>query len=87
MSKLYHKNHAPTAKLYYVHIREVHVSTREVEADSPEEALEKVKDGDGEETMCEYSHTLDDETWTVEDAEGNIVRDQYPHGLPGVPGS
>ena len=74
-------------KVYYVQVREVHVSTREIVADSPEDALEKVKDGEGDEITCEYSHTLDDDTWSIDDAEGNVVRDQYPNGIPGIPGS
>ncbi len=56
---------------FHVHIREVHVSTREIEAESAEEALRIIVDGeeDGEEVMCEYSHTLDPDTWTLESAE------------------
>ena len=75
--------------IFHVEVREVHVSTRAVEAESAEEAIRKVKDGDDlEELTCEYSHTLDDETWQVNEAEsGETVRDQYPNGIPGVPGS
>jgi hypothetical protein len=54
---------------YLVLIREVHVSHRLVEADSEQEALEF--SGDGEEVMCEYSHTLPKETWTVEKQNEN----------------
>lgn len=43
---------------YLVGIREVHVSTVEVEADSEEEALEIAAEGESEEVMLEYSHTL-----------------------------
>jgi len=49
---------------YIVLIREVHVSHRLVEANSPEEAKENA--GDGMEVFCEYSHTLSQDTWTVE---------------------
>jgi len=42
-----------------VGVREVHVSTREVEAKNAEEAKRKVLDGAGEEVLCEYSHTMD----------------------------
>lgn len=72
---------------YTVLVREVHVSHMVVEADSPEEAIKKIKDGDGDEATCEYSHTLDSETWSVDDAEGNEAREQYPFGIPGIPGS
>lgn len=57
--------------VYYVGIREVHVSTRQVIAASPEEAMELA--GDSEEVMCEYSHTLDKETWSVERDPGAYV--------------
>lgn len=53
-------------KRYYVGIREIHVSTRLVEAASPDEALEKATSVD-DEVYCEYSHTMDREHWTVEE--------------------
>ena len=53
---------------FHVNVREVHVSTHEVEAESAEEAIRKVKDQDAEEVVCEYSHTLGEDTWTVEEA-------------------
>ncbi len=53
---------------FHVNVREVHVSTREVKAESAEEAIRKVKDQDAEEVVCEYSHTLGEDTWTVEEA-------------------
>jgi predicted transcriptional regulator YheO len=66
---------------YLVEIREVHVSTREVEADSAQEALELTSDGAGDEMMLEYSHTLDRETWRIwkVDDTGNelLVKEQY----------
>lgn len=49
---------------FNVLIREVHVSHREVEAKDESEAMELA--GDAEEHYCEYSHTLDRDTWTVE---------------------
>ncbi|MHA2064854.1 MAG: hypothetical protein ACXABY_10810 [Candidatus Thorarchaeota archaeon] len=53
---------------FLVGIREVHVSTRLIEAEDKEEALLKARRGDdGVEIMCEYSHTLDFGTWTVEE--------------------
>lgn len=54
---------------FLVGVREVHVSTMEIEAESPEEAMRLVKDGAGREVMCEYSHTLDPDLWTVEKDE------------------
>lgn len=51
---------------FYVCIREVHVSHRIVEADTPEQAKELA--GDAPEDYLEYSHTLDKEHWTVEEA-------------------
>ena len=72
---------------FHVLVREVHVSTMEIEADNPEDAIKKIKDGEGEQAICEYSHTLDSETWSVDDAEGGEAREQYPNGIPGIPGS
>jgi len=54
---------------YYIGIREVHVSTVEVEADSEEEALNLAADGAGEEVMLEYSHTLSRGHFSVERVE------------------
>lgn len=54
---------------FLIGVREVHVSTMEVEAESPEAAVQMVKDGQGREIMCEYSHTLDSDLWTVEKDE------------------
>lgn len=53
-------------KRYNVLIREVHVSHREVSAESEAEAIEKVANGEGEETYLEYSHTMNKDHWTVE---------------------
>ena len=51
---------------FIVSVREVHVSHREVQAKTAEDAMDKVQDGDGEEVFMEYSHMLDSDTWTVE---------------------
>jgi len=51
---------------YLVGIREVHVSTVEVEADSEEEALEIAAEGESEEVMLEYSHTLSRGHFSIE---------------------
>ena len=58
-------------KEFHVLIREVHVSCRLVEASSPEEAIALAKEGnhDLEELFLEYSHTLDADSWTVEEVE------------------
>jgi hypothetical protein len=50
---------------YIVGIREVHVSFREVDAKTPEEAKSLADDIQCE-IFCEYSHTLDQDTWSVE---------------------
>ena len=54
-------------KKYRVQIREVYVSHREVEADNEAEALEYAQGI--EEDFLEYSHTLGQETWTIELAD------------------
>jgi hypothetical protein len=51
---------------YDVQVREVHVQHIVVEADSPEEAVDMVRDGDGDHAAIEYSHTLGPDSWTVE---------------------
>lgn len=53
------------SKRYLVLIREVVISHREVFADSKEQAIERAPDADEE--YSEYSHTLDQDTWTVEE--------------------
>ena len=44
---------------YIIEVPEVHYQQVRVEADSPEEALAKVREGDGEYLEMEYSHILD----------------------------
>src|SRR5690606_27458149 len=57
-------------KRYYVGIREVYVSTRVVDAESKDEAISRVRDGQVEEELdLEYSHTLDEKFWTVEESD------------------
>ena len=53
---------------YIVNVREVHIQPVEVEASSEEEAIQEVKDGEGEymDDLLKYSHTLNSDTWTVE---------------------
>lgn len=62
-------NEEPKKKKYYVGVQEVHVSTREVFAVNEDEAVKMAGDGDSEEVMCEYSHTLDKELWSVEEVK------------------
>lgn len=51
---------------YYVHRREVWIQTVEIAADTEEDALRRVVDGEGENTdLFEYSHTCPSEGWTV----------------------
>jgi hypothetical protein len=44
---------------YIIEVPEVHYQQVRVEADSPEEALAKVREGDGDYLEAEYSHILD----------------------------
>jgi len=46
-------------KRYRVHINEVHCSTREVEAESAEDAIKKCNEDLDTEISLEYSYTLD----------------------------
>jgi hypothetical protein len=52
---------------YIVNVPEIHISQMEIEAESPQEAIEKVAEGEGEELTVEYSHSCErrDELWTV----------------------
>ena len=54
--------------LYMVNMREVHIQPVRIEASSSEEAIEKVKEGEGEyvDNALEYNHTLSSEYWTVD---------------------
>ena len=61
--------------IFNVLVREVHVSTEEIEANSPEMAIVLVNEGKGEMLICEYSHTLGIDTWSV-DLDGQEVISQ-----------
>ena len=52
---------------YQVRVPEVQICYTNVEADSPEEALEMVRDGCGEIQAIDYSHTLDFDIDSVEE--------------------
>jgi hypothetical protein len=56
-------------KNYIVRMWEVYVQTVAIEANSEEEAIEKVVEGEGEyiNNSLEYSHALDSDLWTVEE--------------------
>jgi hypothetical protein len=55
---------------YLVGVREVHIQTIEILATSEKEAIRKVAEGNDnqEEISLDYSHTLDEAAWTVEEA-------------------
>lgn len=56
---------------YTVNVREVHIQPTSIMASSPEDAIKRVADGEGEiiDNALEYSHTLDRDKWTVEEAQ------------------
>lgn len=56
-------------KEYFVDIKEIHVQRIKVMASSQEEAMEKARKGDGQYYDMEYSHTLDKDTWFVEEVK------------------
>jgi hypothetical protein len=58
---------------YFVKVPEVHYAIVKVEADSPEEALTKAREAEGEEVGLEYSHILEGQKWTVKNSEGKEV--------------
>lgn len=59
----------PKKKTFIVNVREVHIQPFRVEAETRQEAIEIVADGGGDlmEGCLEYSHTLDPDTWTVDE--------------------
>ncbi len=56
-------------KLFIVGVREVHISSRQIEAVDETEAVNKISQGEGKEIMCEYPHNLCSNNWTVEQVE------------------
>jgi hypothetical protein len=58
---------------YTISIREVHVSHRQVEAGSIDEAISKATNGDYELELLEYSHTLDNSQIDVYDTETKLL--------------
>ncbi|MGA2496819.1 MAG: hypothetical protein ABSH20_03715 [Tepidisphaeraceae bacterium] len=55
---------------FIVNVREVHVQPVAVDARSPQDAIDRVRQGAGDYDQYpgEYSHTLNTDTWTVEKA-------------------
>lgn len=53
---------------FIVNLREVHIQPVKIKAKNEQDAIKKVKQGQGDylEGMLEYSHTLDSDTWTIE---------------------
>jgi len=62
---------------YIVSVMEVHRQDVQLQADSPEYAVMKVREGEGDfDAVAQYSYTLDPETWTVREVpETWIVRE------------
>lgn len=56
-------------KTFVLAVREVWVQLFEIEAESKEDAKTRVHRGEGTavDNSLEYSHTLDPETWTVDE--------------------
>jgi len=53
---------------YTVKVKEIHYQDYRVAADSPEDAIDSIMEGEGEliEGALEYSHTGDADDWRVE---------------------
>ncbi len=62
---------------YTVAIREIHVSHRDVEADSIEEAVKKAQDGDFDNEYLEYSHTPDMQIEVSETETGEQLTEDF----------
>lgn len=58
-------------KSFIVSVREVHIQPYQVLAETPEEAIELVENCEGDilDANFEFSHTLDSDTWTVEEVQ------------------
>ena len=54
---------------YMVGVRERHVATVLVEANSKEAAIEAVQEGEGDHVMTEYADTMDVDSWSVEEVD------------------
>jgi hypothetical protein len=60
-------------KRYVVTRREVWAQGVQIEAEDKEDAIRRVAEGEGDdiESLFEYSHTLDRDTWDIEDWKGD----------------
>ncbi len=58
-------------KRFNVSVREVHIQQISVIAESSEEAIHLVEEGEGTplDNTLEYSHTLETDTWTAEEGD------------------
>ena len=56
---------------WLIFTREVWIQGMTVEADTLAEAVEMVRDDDGDEHSLEYSRTMDVDTWTAMGPEGH----------------
>ena len=56
---------------FIVYVREVHTQKVTIDAADAEEAIQKVRDGEGSyiDDGLEYSHTLGKDNWTAEKAK------------------
>lgn len=48
-------------KNYRVQLNEIHISSWDVEANSEQDAVNRILDGEGEHLHCEYSYTPDND--------------------------
>jgi hypothetical protein len=48
-------------KNYRVQLNEIHISSWDVEANSEQDAVDRVLDGEGEMINCEYAYTPDND--------------------------
>lgn len=59
---------------YMVEVKEIHIARCYIEAESPEDAVMKVREGEGDfEKETLYHETMDSSYWFVKDAEGNEI--------------
>ena len=56
-------------KKYVVLVQEIHYAHMAIEANSEEEAVNLVRDGEGEQIELEYSSTNDPDTWNVQEGK------------------
>jgi hypothetical protein len=54
---------------FFVRVAEVHNANYEVDAETKEDAINKIKDGAGDLKDTEYSYTMDDDRWEATQAD------------------